>query len=263
MPSADTKMYEYAKQINPPDTVGINDRGTWKQVGKNINGLESYFQVLSKGGGKASKQSVSAKSGGMGNRYFVPAVGKCGNGENRNIYMDHIPTKRSAQRSIFKNEVGFVPGLTNNVLQAMDPDNIVNALSGSAPDCVEVNLTQVNSKGENVPATSKWVSKSDAADIDACWFSKGNNPHAASEEQKCTDGFANISDSYNMARHAAPVVPTDDSMVGDITGSEPAYPIGDELPLDTLETLYVAMLSGVGLYALHRLSLSLSLSSTL
>lgn len=252
MPSADTSMYNYATQINPPHKVGINDRGTWGQVGKNIKGLESYFQVLSKGGGPASKRSASAKNGGMGNRYFVEAVGKCSNGKPRNIYMDHIPTKRSAQNVVFAGDVGFVPGLTNNVLQSMDPDNIVNALSGEAPECVEVELTQVNSKGENVPATTKLVSKSDAKDIDPCWFSDGYNPDAADGRQKCTDSFANISDSYTMAHHAA-AVPTDH---GGMDGGMD-QPIGNEPPLDTLETLYIVMLSGVGLYALHRLSVTL------
>lgn len=245
--SADTDMYNYAQQINPPHKVGIKDRGTWGQVGKNIKGLESYFQVLSKGGGPASKKSVSGISGGMGNRYFVKAVGKCKGGEDRHIYMDHIPTNRSAQSVIFDKEVGFVPGLTNNVMQALDPNNIINAVTNTSKvECANVSLTQVNSLGQNVPAESKWVSKFDAKGIDPCWFSDKKN--TVTGEVCKPDGFANISDGHNMSQYASPVPPL-------------SYPTDDaqmyaqmETPLDTMETIYIAMLSGVGLYTMYRLA---------
>ena len=246
MATADANMYKYTDQIHPPtgSVMRIKEKGNWGQVGKNIKGMESYFEILSKGGGKASKVG-----GGMGNRYFVPAVGKCSNDEQRHIYMDHIPTERSAQQAIFGEEVGIVPGLTNNVAQAMDPDNIINAVSGGVPECVEVNLTQVNSKGDHISASSKWVSKSDAGDIDACWFKDKNNPHAAKDKRECKDSFANISDSHNIAYNAAEV-PSDLGEMVDI----PNLSTQPEHPLDTLETIYIAMLSGVGLYALHMLS---------
>jgi hypothetical protein len=244
-------MYDYTEKIHPPtgSVMGIKEKGTWPQVGKNINGLESYFQILSKGGGKASKVN-----GGMGNRYFVKAVGKCKGkgkqaGPQRYIYMDHIPTERSAQQAIFGEEVGIVPGLTNNVAQAMDPDNIINAVSGGVPECVKVSLSQVNSKGKYIGHTSKWVSKSDAGDIDACWFNEKHNPHAAKEKRQCIDSFANISDSHNIAHNAAEV-PSDLGGMFDIPN--PSVQHMDSL--DTLETIYIAMLSGVGLYALHMLS---------
>jgi hypothetical protein len=245
---ADTYMYDYAKQIRPPHDVGITDKGTWDQVGKNIQGLESYFQVLSKGGGKASKVAASARNGGMGNRYFVPAMGNCSNEKPRYIYMDHVPTKRSAQSFIFSEEVGFIPGLTNNVLQAMDPDNIVNAVSGEAPECVEVELTQVNSIGQPIGAEKRWVSESDARDIDACWFSSGTNKYADDKHKTCKDSFANISDTRNMALTAAEVPEPS------IADSVPSTVDTVSISMDTLEILYVMMLSGVGLYALHRMS---------
>lgn len=247
-------MYDYTKKIIPPYEMGIRDRGTWSQVGKNISGLESYFQVLSKGGGAASRVN-----GGMGNRYFVKAVGKCKgegdvDGPQRYIYMDHIPTKRSAQSAIFGEEVGIVPGLVNNVAQAMDPDNLINAVSGGVPECVEVDLSQVNSMGESIGHTPKYVSRSDAKDIDACWFRDRKNIHANSEKQTCRDSFANISDNHTVVRNAAEVPSDLGNMLVPTLSHQPENTQDTQDTLDTLETLYIAMLSGVGLYALHKLS---------
>jgi hypothetical protein len=252
---SDTSMYDYPAQIKSPHQVGIKDRGSWGQVGKNIQGMEQYFKVLGGGDGSASKHVKTNKAGGMGNRYFVEATGKCKNTEEqRYIYMDHIPTSTTSQRSIFGEDVGLIPGLTNNVISSIDPTSIINAVSDTNSDCVKVRVTEVNSAGvQSGGDEDKWVSITEANNIDPCWYKDGVRKYTDPAGNVTTgascerDGFANIQDNHTIAGNAMAI-------------SEPppttthTYAGVDDPPLDSAETIYIALLSGVGLYAAYRLA---------
>lgn len=256
--ASDTAMYNYPAQIKSPHQVGIKDKGTWGQVGKNIQGIEQYFKILGEGGGSASKHTKTDRSGGMGNRYFVEATGKCRNVENkqRYIYMDHIPTSDTSQRLIFGNDSGLIPGLTNNVISSIDPTSIINAVSDSNPDCVKVRVTEVNSAGvQHGGNEDKWVSVNEANNIDPCWYKDGVRKYTDENDVETVgatcnrDGFANIRDNRTIADNA--FVVSEPSSVN----TDHAY-AGTEIeaPLDSVETLYITLLSGVGLYAVYRLA---------
>ena len=259
-------MYNYPDQIKSASKAGIKDRGTWSQVGKNIKGMESYFKILGEGGGKASKHKKTNEMGGMGNRYFVKANGKCSTGETRHIYMDHIPTSDTSQSVIFDKQVGLIPGLTNNVLSSIDPTAIMNAVSqGSSPECVKVRLTEVNSAGKLVKPGDddyKWMSVSEANNIDPCWYDEKKRIYKDRDEvdggdgKTCgrRDGFANIKDNHTMAEHAMDV--SQENTIPLFPTDTPSTAVPSP-PLDSAETLYVALLSGVGLYAAYRLAIVL------
>lgn len=264
---SDTEMYDYPAQIKYAHELGINDRGTWSQVGRNIRGMENYFKILESGGGSASKHKKTDLGGGMGNRYFVRAKGECKNKEDRHMYMDHIPTHDTSQSAIFDKDVGLIPGLTNNVMKSLDPTNIINALSNSGPDteCVRVRLTEVNSKGEVITPGDddfKWIAESEANEIDPCWYVGGKRTYIKAddsvftdENDKCArkDGFANIKDNHTIAKYATDISDGNNmSFPENVRSTE--YASVDNSQLDSIETTYIALLSGIGLYAAFRLS---------
>jgi hypothetical protein len=64
--------YPYYKYIKTPSDIGMSDKGSLTVLGKNIDGLIAYVEVLVSGGGKAS-----ATGRPLGNKFFLKTGGKC------------------------------------------------------------------------------------------------------------------------------------------------------------------------------------------
>ena len=64
--------YPYYKNIKTPSQIGMSDKGTLKQMGKDIDGLIQYVQLLVSG-----KSSASASGGPLGNKFFLQTGAKC------------------------------------------------------------------------------------------------------------------------------------------------------------------------------------------
>ena len=64
--------YPYYKYVKPPDKIGMSSAGSLAQLGKNINGLMSYTELLVEGTGKAS-----ATGKPLGNKFFLKTGAKC------------------------------------------------------------------------------------------------------------------------------------------------------------------------------------------
>ena len=57
--------YPYYQNIKTPSQLGMSDTGTMKQLGKNIDGLIQYVEVLVSGKSGASKTGQP-----LGNKFF-------------------------------------------------------------------------------------------------------------------------------------------------------------------------------------------------
>jgi hypothetical protein len=117
--------YPYYKNIKRPNEIGMTDKGTLKALGKDIDGLIQYVEVLVSG-----KSKASATGGPLGNKFFLKTGAKCVDNKtneqvDRYIYVNNIP-----QGSIpfisnglgvnFKEFRGLIPGTMSN-LSVLNP----------------------------------------------------------------------------------------------------------------------------------------------
>lgn len=227
--------YPYYKNIRTPSQIGITDKGSLDALGKDINGLISYVELLVSGNSKAS-----ATGGPLGNKFFLEtgakcaAINKCTNPKDyntcekvdRHIYVNNVPAGKipfisqglGVNFSQFK---GLIPGAVGN-LNVLNPFAIMQSfLSGTTPPCQELTMQTINN--DNLKSSeTHYVSLVDIENMDPCIFADKKNPRT---KATCNETFKN-----RIADNASPL-----------------------LPEDPLAQLYFASLAGVGIYILYRL----------
>ena len=65
--------YPYYTNIKTPKEIGMSDKGTIKQMSKDIEGLIQYVELLVTGKSKASSTGKP-----LGNKFFLKTGAKCG-----------------------------------------------------------------------------------------------------------------------------------------------------------------------------------------
>jgi len=240
--------YPYWQNIKNPRAIGMSDEGSMSAMGRDIDGLIQYVQVLVTGGG------ASTTGGPLGNKFFLQTGGKCkdvktGKEVDRFIYVNNIPMGNipfvsSGLDTNFSNFKGLIPGTMGN-LNALNPFSIMSSFaSGSMPDCQEITMQVVGPTPPNsgtplgpnaVGNQTHFVTTVDIANMDPCnWGSGGSNPVS---KKRCNESFMNL--------NPEPVSQTfEDSLPFD------SLPF-DSLPKDPIVQLYFACLGFVGLYILH------------
>jgi len=227
--------YPYYKNIKMPSQIGMSDEGSLAALGKDINGLIQYVEVLVTGNSQAS-----ATGGPLGNKFFLKTGGKCAainkcadpndystcEKVDRYIYVNNVPVGNipfisqglGVNFSEFK---GLIPGTMGN-LNVLNPFAIMQSfLSGSTPACQELTMQTINN--DNLKSSeTHYVTLVDIKNMDPCIFPNKRNDLA---NKNCNEAF-----QTGVAKDAAPV-----------------------LPEDPLAQLYFASLAGVGLYILYRL----------
>lgn len=192
--------YPYYKYIRTPSEIGMSGDGSLSQLGKDIDGLIGYVELLVSGGGKAS-----ATGQPLGNKFFLKTGGKCtdkasGQEVDRYIYIDNVPTGRipfisqglGVNFSEFK---GLIPGTISN-LNAFNPMEMFQSfLSGSKPDCQEVSFETIDIYN-NKSTESHHVTLVDLQNMDPCIFPDKQNPFT-NPATPCRETFSNINNSYN------------------------------------------------------------------
>ena len=112
--------YPYYKNIKDPSEIGMSDKGSLKALGKDIDGLINYVEVLVTG-----KSKASATGGPLGNKFFLQTGAKCVDTKTdeqvtRYIYVNNIPQGNipfisdglGVNFSEFK---GLIPGAMSNL----------------------------------------------------------------------------------------------------------------------------------------------------
>jgi hypothetical protein len=226
--------YPYYKNIRTPSEIGITDQGSLAAMGKDINGLISYVELLVTGNSKAS-----STGGPLGNKFFLETGGKCAainkctnpndyktcEKVNRYIYVNNVPVGNlpfisqglGVNFSKFK---GLIPGAMGN-LNVLNPFAIMQSfLSGSTPPCQELTMQTINN--DNLKSSeTHYVSLVDIQNMDPCIFPNKKNPYA---DTICKETFE--------------------------TRTNNDTPL---LPEDPIAQLYFLSLAGVGIYILYRL----------
>jgi hypothetical protein len=227
--------YPYYKNIRTPKEIGMSDAGTIKQMGKNIDGLIQYVEVLVTG-----KSRASSTGGPLGNKFFLQTGAKCAAVDkctdpndastckkvDRYIYVNNIPQGNipfisSGLGVNFSEFKGLIPGTMGN-LNVLNPFGIMRAfLSGSNPPCQEITLQTVDINN-NRSSETHYLTLTDISNMDPCFFSNRKNPITG---KSCKETFQS-----GVAAHASPV-----------------------LPDDPLAQIYFLALAGVGIYILNGL----------
>jgi hypothetical protein len=227
--------YPYYKNIKTPSEIGMSDKGTLDQMGKDIDGLIQYVELLVTGDSKAS-----TTGGPLGNKFFLKtgakcaAVDKCSDPNDastceqtdRYIYVDNVPSGNipfvSAGLGVnFSEFKGLIPGSMGN-LNVLNPFAIMRAfLSGSTPPCQEITMQTIDINN-NKSSESNYVTLADIQNMDPCIFSNGKNPVTGAN---CRETF-----KTGIADTASPVMSDD--------------------PIDQV---YFASLATLGVYILYRI----------
>ena len=185
--------YPYYQYIRTPAEIGMSDEGSLKALGKDIDGLTSYVELLVSGKGNAS-----ATGQPLGNKFFLQTGGKCtdkatGQDVDRYIYINNVPEGNVPFISNglgvnFTEFRGLSPGTISN-LNAFNPMEMFQAfLSGSKPDCQEITMETIDIYN-NKSTESHFVTLVDIQNMDPCIFPNKTNPIT---NQNCRETFSNL-----------------------------------------------------------------------
>ena len=220
--------YPYYKYIKTPSEIGMSGKGSLSQLGKDIDGLINYVELLVSGGGKAS-----ATGKPLGNKFFLKTGGKCtdiktNQDVDRYIYIDNVPAGNipfisSGVGVNFSEFKGLIPGTISN-LNAFNPMEMFQAfLSGPTPDCQELKMETIDIYN-NKSVESHFVTLIDIQNTDPCIFVDKKNPITG---DNCRETFANLSqeECYNYY----------------------------QIPKDPISQIYFASLGLLSVYILYRI----------
>jgi len=221
--------YPYYKNIKTPSEIGMSSQGSIQQMGKNIDGLINYVELLVSGDSRASSTGRP-----LGNKFFLQTGGKCLDQESssnvdRFIYVDNVPAGNipfisgglGVNFSEFK---GLIPGTMSN-LNVLNPFNIMQSfLSGATPPCQKLTMETID-VNNNRSSETHYVTLTDIKNMDPCAFPDRKNPLS---NASCRETFTtNMSDTHNAEEI--------------------------KLPSDPLAQIYFASLGLVGVYILYKI----------
>lgn len=218
--------YPYYKNIKTPQEIGMSSKGSLTALGKDIDGLIQYVELLVSGNSKAS-----ATGKPLGNKFFLQTGAKCVDTKtkeqmDRYIYINNVPVGNipfisSGMGVNFSEFKGMIPGMMGN-LNALNPFSIMQAfMSGTTPDCQEISMETID-VNNNKSSETHFVTLVDINNMDPCLFPDKTNPIT---KEKCREAFT-----------------TSDDM-------------SPKLPDDTIDQIYFASLAGVGIYILYKFML--------
>jgi len=172
--------YPYYKYIKTPTQLDMSDKGSLSQLGKNINGLINYVEILVTG-----KSKASTTGNPLGNKFFLKTGGKCkdkdtGESVERYIYVDNVPEGNiplisSGMGVNFSEFKGLIPGTISN-LNVLNPYHMIKAFTaGSNPECTPLTMETIDIYN-NKSSETHYVTLVDIESMDPCSFSNKSNP---------------------------------------------------------------------------------------
>lgn len=222
--------YAYYNNIKTPSQIGMSDQGSLSALGKDINGLIQYVELLVSGNSQAS-----ATGGPLGNKFFLQTGAKCkdtdGKEQDRFVYINNVPEGNipfisQGMGVNFSEFKGLIPGAMGN-LNVLNPYSIMSSfLSGSTPDCQELTMQTID-VNNNKSSETHFVTLIDIKNMDPCSFPNRINPIT---NINCKESFQSI---YK-------------NDLKDVGSSV-------SLPKDPIVQLYYFCLSMIGVYILFKL----------
>jgi hypothetical protein len=169
--------YSYSDNIKSPSEAGVKVKGTFQQVGKNMDAVGGYGDLMITGSG------LSKTGQPLGGRSFVKTSAQCAANDTsgnvtRYIYTDNVPDFSDGLN-------GLIPGIFGDLEDTFDPTELENAVFGSdLPKCRQAALHTIDDKNNNGFA-QQYVTDDDLKTIDACRFESQVHPITGA---KCSGG---------------------------------------------------------------------------
>ena len=147
--------YNYFEQIKGPGDLGVGSDGSLSQMGTDWDAMKAYGELLSTGGGNASKIGRP-----LGNKFFLRTGASCKKPDGtivpRYSYFDFVPSgyldvsmesDGTGQLNLGQSFRGLLPGALEDMTK-LNPLRLFQAFTmGSEPPCHEVTLP-VGNAGE-------------------------------------------------------------------------------------------------------------------
>jgi len=244
--------YSYASQIKTPAELGMSTKPD--ALGKNVEGIWAYVQMLTNGGGAASR------TGGfpLGNRYFLSTGNQCSANikgpttgilssvkKPRSIYINNVPDGQlgflkdmdfGTSSSMTKSGMsmrGLIPGLLGD-METLNPLHLFSAFTQpAAPPCRKINMSVIGTNGGE-SALEQYVVDSEIKRIAPCAFANGENLLTG---EKCKEGF--IEANRRLRGNGKKITHKKRKL---------------SLENKPLANFYTAMVGGVLLYIIYRLA---------
>lgn len=165
--------YKYYEHIKTPEELGMSDAGTISALGKDINGIINYVELLVTGRGDANKSKGGRP---LGDRFFLKTGGQCkdqatGKLVDRYMYIDNVPDGAipfvsSGIGYKFTTFEGLIPGILSDI-DKINPMDMFKAFSqDSEPACREITLETIGKDG-NVGSETRFLPLDEIAVIEA------------------------------------------------------------------------------------------------
>lgn len=165
--------YKYYQHIKTPEELGMSDSGTISALGKDINGIINYVELLVTGRGDANKSKGGRP---LGDRFFLKTGGQCkdqatGKLVDRHMYIDNVPDGAipfisSGIGYKFTTFEGLIPGILSDI-DKINPMDMFKAFSqDSEPACREITLETIGKDG-TVGSETRFLPLDEIAVIDA------------------------------------------------------------------------------------------------
>lgn len=146
--------YKYYQHIKTPEELGMSDSGSISALGKDINGIINYVELLVTGRGDANKSKGGRP---LGDRFFLKTGGQCkdqasGKLVDRYMYIDNVPDGSipfvsSGIGYKFTTFEGLIPGILSDI-DKINPMDMFKAFSqDSEPACREITLETIDKEG--------------------------------------------------------------------------------------------------------------------
>jgi hypothetical protein len=139
--------YSYTDEIATPADLNIQRDGSFDAISRAVAGINYYSDVVGFGESTqlAKQQGMVQKP--LGIRFFLKTGQVCSNGANMYEYVDTIPkggnigprTEKELKKMGLSNMRGLAPGILEDSIAALDPNGLLNAVTGTGyPKCKKV-----------------------------------------------------------------------------------------------------------------------------
>lgn len=174
--------YDYTRRVKGPYQMGMSPRGTWAQLGKNINGLLGYMTLMVSGscdGPLDVGKCASTIGRPLGNKFFVDTPLKCTDKDSRkkvkrSLYINNVPdgsipfiTEISNVR--FSEMKGLLPGIMSNVAQINPLQILLSFVSGPTSTCQKITMETIDAEDRRGVETA-YVLNKDIELMNPDWF---------------------------------------------------------------------------------------------
>lgn len=176
------KPYDYKDNVKTNKDMGMNSKGTLRQLGKNVDGMIAYTGFLVTGKGA----SYSGDAGG--NAYILNTGANC----------NHESGKEAKRQIYINNKVnlppgGLIPGVIENSLKVGEtPIGLFGAFLGPNPQKCRTVKLKTRDNNNNTSNEDGILTENDIRRLSACNFSNNKNPIT---NKTCRSGFTLMYDN--------------------------------------------------------------------